>query len=172
MPKKKTVPQEDADELFVLEWFANGRNATAAYRSLHPKALATTCATEGWRVLRKPKVQALIAEERKRRRDVLQADADEAMENLTSYARANIQDFFDPTTRKLRNILDVPREIAKAVKALKPTPFGIALVLHDGMKASELLAIDGGRIQQRHKHQHTFDPAKYLGDAPPPGDDE
>jgi hypothetical protein len=45
---------------FVDEYMANGRNATAAYASVYPKAARRTCEVQGSDLLRKPEVKIEI----------------------------------------------------------------------------------------------------------------
>lgn len=98
-------------------------------------------------------------------------DADEALEGITRHARADIGDIFDDAG-KLPPIKQWPKDVRDAVKAIKPTPFGVALVMYDKLKARERMAIAGGELKQRHEHTHTFDHAAYLGAEPPAGDEE
>lgn len=157
------------EELFALEYLANGYNATAAYRTVHPKASDTTAATQGYRCLRKPQIAAFIAREQKERRARLRMDADEALEGITRHARADIRKLFKDG--KLIPVDQWPGEIADAVKAIKHTPFGPTIVMYDKLKALELMAIAGGELKQKHDHKHAFDHASFLG-AEPPDDDE
>lgn len=69
MKRKKTTPPATAapaDTLnngmktFALEYLANGFNATQAYLKAHPGVKEATGATEGWRLLRNPKIRAFL----------------------------------------------------------------------------------------------------------------
>src|SRR5262245_13886680 len=82
------------DELIALEYLANGYNATAAYRSVHPKCRQRTAEVNGSRLLRKAEVHAFIEREQKARKQRLRMDADEALEAITRYARADIRKLF------------------------------------------------------------------------------
>ena len=50
---------------FVDEYLANGRNASAAYRKLHPRASERTGSVNGARLLANTSVQAILAEREK-----------------------------------------------------------------------------------------------------------
>lgn len=52
----------DVQRTFALEYLENGFNQTRAYSASHPAAAVPTCATEGWRLLRNPKVRAWLNE--------------------------------------------------------------------------------------------------------------
>ena len=52
----------DADRVFVHEYLTNGFNKTQAYSEGHPKANMATCAREGHRLTRNPKMRAAIDE--------------------------------------------------------------------------------------------------------------
>jgi hypothetical protein len=54
------LPQR-SEELFVQAYLANGLNATRAYRSVHPRAKASTADVESRRTLGKPRIAARIA---------------------------------------------------------------------------------------------------------------
>jgi hypothetical protein len=60
-PAKLTHVQE----LFALAYLANGYNATAAYRAVHPKCSQRTAEVNGSRLLRKAEVHAFIEREQK-----------------------------------------------------------------------------------------------------------
>ena len=156
----------DQDELFALEYLANGCNATAAYRAAHPRCKNNnTAAVQAHRLLRKPKIAAFIREEQAARKKRLRMDGDEALEGITRHARADIRKLFKDG--KLIPLDQVPEEIADAVKAIKHTPFGPTVVMYDKLKALKLMAIAGGALKQRQDHKHTFDHVAYLGSEPP-----
>lgn len=156
-------------KLFALEYLANGYNATAAYRSVHPKCSQRTAEVNGSRLLRKAEVRAFIEHEQKERTKRLRMDADEALEGITRHARADIRQLFK--NGELIPIHQWPPEVADAVKSVKHTPFGLTVVMYDKLKARELMAIAGGALKPQHQHKHTFDHAAYLGAEPPPDDD-
>lgn len=79
-----------ADEhLFVKAYMANGLNGTAAYRALHPKANAATAAVEAHRLLRKPKVRALVEAARADLARKFDWDRDRVLAHLSSIVLAD-----------------------------------------------------------------------------------
>jgi hypothetical protein len=85
------------DELFALEYLANGYNATAAYRPVYPKCSQRTAEVNGSRLLRKAEVAAFIEWERRARVKRLHMDADEALMRVSLDARADLRKLFDAT---------------------------------------------------------------------------
>lgn len=170
MARKTPGTISDADQLFALEYLSNGLNATAAYRSTHPRAKQRTAEVEGSKLLRKPEVDAFIAKETKERKARLQMDGDESLESITRIARGDIRRLFKDN--KLLPLADWPDDAADCVKSIKPTPFGTAIVLHDKLKARELMAVATGKLRTKVDAKVQFDPAEYLGSEPPAGDDE
>jgi phage terminase small subunit len=159
------------EQLFALEYLANGHNATAAYRAVHPKCHSNNAAAvQGHRLLRKPKVAAFIQREQNARSARLRMDADEALEAITRHARGDIRKLFK--NNRLLPISEWPEDVADCVKAIKPTRFGTAIVFYDKLKACELMAIAGGKLQQKFDRAHKFDHLLCLGAEPPVGDDE
>ena len=51
------------DRQFIQHYMGNGHNATKAYMAVAPRASATTAASEGSRILKRPEVQAYLAEQ-------------------------------------------------------------------------------------------------------------
>jgi len=86
-PSKLTQVQE----LFALEYLANGYNATAAYKTTHPRCAQRTAEVNGSRLLRKAEVRAFIEHEQNERKRRLRMDADEALEGITRHARGDIR---------------------------------------------------------------------------------
>jgi hypothetical protein len=156
-------------ERFALEYLANGYNATAAYRSVHPKCSQRTAEVNGCRLLRKAEVQTFIEREQDERGKRLRMDGDEALIAISRMARSDLRKLF--RNNRLLPVSEWPEDIADCVKALKPTPFGTSIVLHDKLKALELLAIASGALKPHHQHKHSFDVAAYLA-AEPPAEDE
>jgi phage terminase small subunit len=146
-----TAPElKKNDELIALEYLANGYNATAAYRSVHPKCSQRTAEVNGSRLLRKAEVRAFIVHEQKERKKRLRVDADEALEGITRHARADIRQLFKDG--KLIPIDQWPEEIADSVKAIKHTPFGPTIVMYDKLRARELMAMADGVLRQKQQH--------------------
>lgn len=162
-------PLSDKDQLFALEYLNNGMNAKRAYLTLHPKANERTAEVEGSKRMRKPELKAFIAAELEARKKRLRMDGDEALEAITRIARGNPRALFKDN--RLLPIDQWPDDALDCVKAIKPTPFGTAIVFYDKLRARELMAVADGKLRQGVDHKHTFDHAAYLGSEPPKGDD-
>jgi hypothetical protein len=63
-------------------------NGTAAYRRVHPTAKASTCAVEASRILRNPKVRALIEQERKKLTERFGMTKEDVVASLIAIVRA------------------------------------------------------------------------------------
>lgn len=146
-------------ELFVAEYLANGGNATAAYRSAHNGGVKdSTAASEASKLLRVPKIRARVDAGRQERFRRLAMEGDEAIALLSLRARADIRQCFDEKG-KLLPLAELPDTVALAVKSVKADG---TLVLHDGLKAAELMAIATGRLKNTLNLNHTFDHARHL----------
>lgn len=141
----------------MLEWFKD-YNATQAYRRSHPRCQSDiAAATGGYQTLRKPHIQAFMAEERARRFRRLELDGDEALGLIALTAVADITQLFggtheDGTPRdawELRPPEEWPDYMRRAVKSVKWTKEGPHIVLHDALKAQELLAIAAGKLKNK-----------------------
>ena len=75
---------------FVEEYLQNS-NATEAYQTVYPGVNRTTAASNGWRLLRTPR----IAEAIQARLNQAAMPADEVLARITDHARADIDDFLD-----------------------------------------------------------------------------
>jgi hypothetical protein len=146
---------------FVLEFLANGGNATRAYLATHPEASVRTAGTEGWRLLKNPEIAAAIEKGREASFKRLEMSGDEAVALLSISARADIGDAFDERGKMLPLHL-WPERLRLAVRTVKPTRKGLAITLHDGLKARELMAMVQGRLRASVELHHSFDPAGYL----------
>lgn len=111
------------EQLFVLEYLANGYNATAAYRSVHPKCSQRTAEVEGSRTLRKPAVSAFIDQKRRERFRRLQMDGDEALARIALDARADLRKLFGQDG-KILPPSQWTDEIANSVEVFELKPDG------------------------------------------------
>lgn len=147
---------------FVLEYLVH-RNGTRAYTASHPRCRSTnTAAVEASRLLRKPKVQALLREESRARTARLRLDADEALARVSCVARANICMLLDSDGQPMPVSL-WPEEVAMAVRVFRRLPGGgLEIVLHDSIKALELVLTACGRLGAGRDRGPTFDHAALL----------
>lgn len=152
----------ERDTLFVLEYLVD-RNGTRAYKASHPRCRSTnTAAVEASRLLRKPKVQALLREESRARVARLRLDADEAFARVSCVARANICMLLGSDGQPLP-VSMWPEEVAMAVRVYRRLPGGgVEIALHDSMKALELVLTACGRLGAGRDRGMTFDHAALL----------
>lgn len=144
---------------FILEYEANGRNATSAYLKAHPSCRSrAAAAVEGSRTLRNPNVVRALELIRADRAARLNMAADEAAALLAIRARADIRLAYDDAG-KLLPVRDWPDEFASAVKAFKPDG---TIVLHDGLKACITVLQMHGKLRSTAKEAVQFDHLAYL----------
>jgi hypothetical protein len=77
------------DETFVQAYLANGLNATQAYATVHPKAKATTCRSEGPRLLQNPDIAARVAHLSHARAAEFEVDGKELLRHTLAIATAD-----------------------------------------------------------------------------------
>jgi hypothetical protein len=155
--------------MFCLAYLANGYNAAAAYRSSHPRCRSAVAArVEGHRLLTDPNVVQFIAEEQQARNRRLRMDGDEVMARIAAIARADIAHLFDEHGRTLPP-WEWPESVRIAVKTFRRGRNGDTIVLHDGLRACELIARAAGRLGGQAQVNPGFDHAAYLVglDTPP-----
>lgn len=143
---KGTDKLSDVDKLFVLTYLANGQNATDAYAQTHPNAKRTTCAAEGYKILRKPEIKRAIDAELKRRGARLRMTGEEALDRVSEIAAADISELYDNDGRLLP-IKKWPAAHRRAVKSIRPGQFGRTIVFHDQLGALLTLAKADGTLK-------------------------
>jgi phage terminase small subunit len=167
MRKPPTAGALNANERFFALEYLIDRNGTRAYKSSHPRCAShNTAAVQASRLLRKPKVKAFIEQELGTRAARLQMSGDEALAYISIIARADIGDAYDEDGH-VQPVHLWPESLRLAVKTLKPGPLGVTIVLHDKLKAAELMARAAGKLKDAVDLKHTFDHASYLSDEPP-----
>ena len=143
---------------FILEYEANGRNATRAYMRTHPNCRsAGAAAVEGLRTLRNPKVARVLEQVQKDRARRLTMDADEAAMLTAIRARADLRLAFNHNGELLAPG-DWPDELAKAIKSYKPDG---TIVLLDQQRATETILQMHGKLKSTVAVNH-FDHVAYL----------
>lgn len=158
-----------ADRLFVLHYLKH-HNGSRAYRASHPAVQSVRAsATGAWKLLQKPDVAAAIASALEKQFKTLQMDADEALMLISLDARADLTELFDEHDRILPIHL-WPDAVRRSVKRIRQTDQGVDVTMNDSLRARELMAQAGGKLKNIVKHE--FDLGRYLGAAPPPGDDD
>jgi hypothetical protein len=163
------LPLLAVEEEFILRYLANGGNATQAYLGTHPAAKHTTARTEGSRLLAKPNVRRSLSEQLAGRKSRLKMDAEEALELVAHRARASIGELFDPTTGELLPPQEWPLWMQRCVKSYRPDPDGgpATVILHDSMKALELILTVEGKLRNQVDVLHKFDGVGYLASKTP-----
>ncbi|MEQ1870680.1 MAG: terminase small subunit [Vicinamibacterales bacterium] len=163
---RELTPREALFVIKVLEL----ENQTEAYLRAGYRCSRRTARVNAARLLTKASVQTALAIARLDRLKAAEMTADDAMRRLSVLARADIRRLFGSDDQLLPPGL-WPEDIAQCVKSIRQRSWGIEVLLHDKLRALELIATAGGRIRGRHEHHHVFDHAAYLMDVPPPGDD-
>jgi hypothetical protein len=159
----------EAQRLFVAEYITNLGNGVKAYLASHPACRSYHAAgVEAHRTLKNPKVSALIKAAREERWHRLEMQGAEAIALISIVARANIADAFDERGNLLAPHL-WPDTLSLAVKRFQLSKDGsFSIILHDGLRAAELIAIATGRLKQKVGVAHTFDHVRYLAGAEEP----
>lgn len=118
-PAPSPAPELLETELtFALAYLENGFNATQAYLTAHPNANLQTCASEGWRYLRKPKIAGFIKQQADAGWKTLQMGGEEALARTALAASFDIRLLFnDDGTLKLPK--DWPEELAQLVESVE-----------------------------------------------------
>ena len=144
---------------FILEYEANGRNATTAYLKAHPGCRSrAAAAVEGSRTLRNPNVVRAIDRIRAERATRLSMAADEAAALLAIRARADIRFAYDDAGNRLP-VHEWPDEFAQAVRTVKADG---TIVLHDALKACITILQMHGKLRSTAKEAVQFDHLAYL----------
>ena len=160
------------ERMFVEAYVLNGGNATRAYLAAHPDVKETSAAVEGWKVLRKPKVEAALEKRRAERYRALQMEGDEALALIAMRARADVADAYDARGRLLP-FHQWPQALRLACRTRSDKDGNVEWAFPDGLKASELMAIATGKLKTN-VLQVQFDHAAHLAglDEPPPPEEK
>jgi phage terminase small subunit len=143
---------------FILEYEANGRNATNAYLKTHPGCSSRqAAAVQGLRTLRNPKVAHALAALRKNRYKRLNMDADEAVMLTSMRARADFGLAFDEKGERLP-LAQWPLELRVAIKGIKADG---SITLVDPQQATRTILEMAGKLKQTVDVNH-FDHVGYL----------
>jgi hypothetical protein len=167
MPKLDAL--NDRQRLFIEAYVQNGGNASAAYRTcIAPKVTTdSTAGVEGWRMLRIPKIAAVLEKRRQERFKRLQMQGDEALALIALRARADVADAYD-SNGKLLPINRWPESLRLACRVRGDKDGNVEWQLPDGLKAAELMAIATGKLKTS-QNVIVFNHAEYLAglDTPP-----
>lgn len=114
-----------AQHTFCLEYLNNGFNATQAHLTAHPTAALTTCATEGHRTLRLPKILAFLNPQLEAAWKPLQMGGEQALARVAILAGSDrdsrvrlaaLRTILEQTG-KLKSLPAAVDELAEAIKA-------------------------------------------------------
>lgn len=117
-PTPSSPPAVNSALEFALHYVANGFNATAAYKSVHPGVTDGTARVEGSRTLAKPNVREAIAARLEHRWRGLHVSGDEALALVANDARVDLRLLVDEHGRRLA-LKDWPDELQTSVEALE-----------------------------------------------------
>lgn len=112
-----------ADEQFLALYVANGFNAAAAYREVHPNCSDPAARVLGCRRLTKVHVKARLDELLGDRFKALQMSGDEALYRVALDARSDPRQLVDETGRRLR-LHELPDDVANSIEAVEFDEFG------------------------------------------------
>lgn len=155
-------------KLFALEFLANGRNATAAYRSAYPSCRTDrACEVNGSRLLRKAEVSEFIDARTVKVVEQMEYTADKAIADIGRSAQVDIRKLFD-TEGKLLPISKWPDDVADAVKSITPTEFGFRVALVDKLSARITIAKAAGKFAKKDSKRDRVTLGQLLGDGPLP----
>jgi phage terminase small subunit len=128
MAKTRTrAPLKLQHEAFVRAYLSHNGNATQAYQACYPKASRTTCATEGWKLLRIPKIAAKVREEWHKQLAKQKLDADAVIGMIGNEAQADVRQLFDRKGKMLPPH-EWPTHLATCVEGIKLNDDGSATV--------------------------------------------
>ena len=156
---------------FVEAYILNGGNATRAYRTARgggPSSVKdSTCAVEGCKLLRLPKIRTALEARRQERFQALQMEGDEALALISMRARADLGEAFDERGELLPFHL-WPESLRLACRVRCDKDGRLEWQFSDGLRAAELMAIATGKLKTN-VLQVQFDHASYLAglDTPP-----
>lgn len=106
-------------QLRFVENYILDPNATRAYRKSYPAAGHKTAATEGFRLLRNPKVQEEIRAARKAAAKRTRITADRVLREIARIAFSDVSDIIDDDTGNLVPMYRVPIETRRAISGVK-----------------------------------------------------
>ena len=106
----------------------------------------STCAVEGCKLLRLPKIRTALRARQQERFEALQMEGDEALALIALRARANLADAYDETG-KLLPFHQWPETLQLAVRWRINGDGKLEVQHSDGLKAAELMAIATGKLK-------------------------
>ena len=144
-------PLSETDKRFIRYYFANGLNATDAYRRTHPRATNKTCEAEGYKVLRKPGVAGRVKKQIAKHAKRYDTSPERLMEELSAIAFSDQQDLYDDTGH-IRPLSEIPESARRAISDITPRDDGKgikSMKVVDKTKALQLLAKIQGMLTDK-----------------------
>lgn len=150
MTKRGTskVAAGERNARFVDAYFAEGENQTRAYLKTHPNVTYNTAAVEGHRLLKDPKVHAMVEKRRTELRAKYALTSDRVIQELARVAYFNPRALFDDKGKNVElHKLDPDTSAAltleldgkgNVLKARTPTPAAKNTALEKGVKILRL----------------------------------
>lgn len=141
----------DKQKNFVNEYLID-LNATQAYkRAGYSASSDAIAATEGFKLLRNPKIENEISKRIKEREHRTEITQDEVLRELAAIAFADITDFveIEDGNVKIRNTGLIPKEKLRAVTGIKEGANGIEVKLGSKEKTLELLGRHLGMFRDK-----------------------
>ena len=165
--KKKTLgPLNDKQLQFVHSYIVDF-NAAAAYRKAYPDSSVESSQSSGSRLLSDARVQKTLQRLLTRRADALSLTQESVLEAVSRLAFADTRQLIDPDTGRLRQLQDLPEDVASSLSSFSLTEVDGEVRLSnvktsDKVRSLELLAKHLGILNDKHMHIHghivTFSP--------------
>jgi phage terminase small subunit len=158
------------ERLFVEAYVHNGGNTTRAYLVAAPHVKETTAGVEGWKLLKTPKVAAVLEKRRQQRFKELQMTGDEALALIAMRARADVAQAYN-ANGQLLPINQWPEALRLACRTRGDKDGNVEWQFPDGLKAAELMAVAAGKLKTT-LHVNVFDHVAHLLDLDTPPEKE
>jgi phage terminase small subunit len=146
-PAPLTAGLKPEHQVFADEYLANGFNGRRAYLKAFPRVTLETADVCASRLLRSAKVAGYLRTRIQATLEGRQMDGDEALARLACFASADVRRLYQDGKWELLPPSEWPDEVAIAVKAVKPTPFGTAVVLNDQLQALQKVLEQTGKLK-------------------------
>ncbi len=153
------APLEDKEELFALEYMANGCNGGKAYLRVNPGVSIGAARVQAHRILARPAVAARILEIRKETAQRAGITADMIVAQLKALAFTDLRDVFNwnGNTISLKSSDEISPEAAAAISeiTMDETPYGMRykIKMEPKRPALELLGQTLGMFKQIVSHE-------------------
>jgi len=111
-------PGEENARLFVAAYLSNGRNASAAYRSIHPGVTAKSAAQLGSDMLRRERVLDIMREEMGEAMKKFDVTPERIIQELACMAFADVGELYDDAG-ELLPLTEMAEEVRRAIVGLE-----------------------------------------------------